>query len=197
MAATKRQSDRPKVAVFIDVANLSEADMEWIIRAAGRLGKTAMAHGYGSFSNYRGTGAAAERLFVLGIRLIHCPSWRNGGTELKNAADETMMLDIQRTLVDRPDISRYVICTGDGHFVPVVRQVRTSGKEVIVITPPDGASFLLTAAATRYLTAPVFGIPQSADDNRAVFGNGTGAGRVIDSTPKKSGILQLGSSRAG
>ncbi len=157
MAGTLQRKTR-KVAVFIDVANACELDMTWIMRTARRLGRIELARGYGSFSNWRYLAPAAEKLFLLGVELIHAPAWRNGSGEWKDAADELMIANMSDVLATRLDIERFVVCSGDAHFVPVVRQARARGCEVIVIGPSNGTSRLLMEAANRCLTAPSAGI---------------------------------------
>ena len=152
--AKKRQSNRRKIALFIDVANVCELDMDWIVRAARRQGQLEVARAYGSFTNWRYLTPAAERLFLHGVRLIHCPAWRNASGEWKDCADELMMDEIYRTLNQKPDIDRFIICTGDGHFVPATIRIRATGREAIIIAPPDSMSRMLAKVASRCLTAP-------------------------------------------
>jgi len=150
----KSRTKKHRVALFIDLANVCELDMDWIVLAAQRLGQMEVARGYGNFTNWRYLAPAAERLFLKGVRLIHCPPWRIAGDAWKNCADEVMAADIYQTLQERPEIDRIIICTGDGHFVPVTICIREAGRDAIVIAPPDGASRMLQEVASRCLTAP-------------------------------------------
>jgi hypothetical protein len=172
----KRQSNQstcPKVALFIDMANVCELDMDWILRAVHRQGQIEIARAYGSFTNWRYLSPAAERLFLRGVRLVHCPAWRNARREWKDCADEIMLDDIYCTLDDKPDIDRFVICTGNGHFVPTAIRLRIHRRTVIVIAPPNGLSRMLQEVANQCLFAPYSGIrlPLSDDtppsDNRS------------------------------
>lgn len=149
----KRPADRRIVALFIDLENMCDSDMGWIVRCVRRHGKPAIARAYGNFKRYRVEGAA-EALFLADVRLIHCPGWQNGSEAGKSCADETMMVDIQQTLAERPDIGRYVVCTGDAHFVPVVQRIGGCGREAIVIAPADGPSRMLERVAAKFLIAP-------------------------------------------
>jgi hypothetical protein len=156
---TGRRRTKRKVAMFIDIANLLEVDLEQLVRVARRLGEIEIARGYGNFVNWRFLGAAAEQLFLQGVRLIHCPGWRNGagGQDWKDAADELMMVDVCCLLDKRQDIDRFIICTGDGHFVPVVLAIQARGREAIIMGPPNGTSWLLREAADRYRELPKVG----------------------------------------
>jgi hypothetical protein len=173
--AKKRQIRVRKNAVLIDVANVCELDLDKMMRAARRQGRIEILRGYGNFANRCFLSHPAERLFLHGVRLIHCPAWRNASGEWKDCADEMMMHDIHQILVARTDIDRFVICTGDGHFVPVALAIRASGREVVVISPPDGTSRMLGEVATRCLTVPHYGseLPKGDGDSPSDNADGT------------------------
>jgi hypothetical protein len=160
----KRPPDRRVIALFIDVANMCESDMDWIVRCVRRHGKPAIARAYGNFVNWRFLETAAEKLFLQDVLLVHCPGWRNGGGEWKDCADEMMMGDIQQALAERPEIGRYIVCTGDAHFVPVVKRIRACGREAIVVAPADGPSRMLQRVADKFLIAPPLNAEPTSTD---------------------------------
>jgi len=133
---------------------MCESDMDWIMRCVRRHGKPEIAKAFANFVKWRFLETAAGTLFLQGMVLIHCPGWRNGGGEWKDCADEMMMDDIQQTLAERPEIGRFIVCTGDAHFLPVVRRIRECGRETIVIAPADGPSRMLESVADKFLIAP-------------------------------------------
>ena len=51
----------------------------------------------------------------------------------KNAADIAMAIDIVRSLIQRPDISRYVIVSSDSDMLPIINELVQNGKSVDVI----------------------------------------------------------------
>lgn len=211
--AGKRKVRPRKNAMFVDVANVCDLDVDRMMRMVRRQGTIEIAQGYGNFTNWRHLSAAAEKLFLHGVRLVHCPGWRNASGEWKDCADEIMMGDIQQFLVARPDIDRFIICTGDGHFVPAALRVRASGREVLVIAPPDGISRMLREVASRCLTVPPseprIGDGHSASDNgdrtgqdaraahthnRPASGNGGRKGRnrsTKQPSPAKPGVSRV------
>ena len=70
------------------------------------------------------------RVFKAGGTAVLCPSFRNGTDAPKNLADPTAIIDIGESLFTHPEISRYVLATGDKDFIPAVRKLRMYGKEV-------------------------------------------------------------------
>ena len=167
----KRRIDRRTVAVFIDLANMCESDLDWMLRSVRRHGKPVIASAYGNFVNRRFLETAARKLFLKGVRLVHCPGWRNGGGEWKDCADEIMMDDIHQTIAEGLGIGRYIVCTGDGHFVPVVKRIRASGREAIVLAPSDRASRMLEEVADKFLLVPPLRSESLPTDARQPAGN--------------------------
>jgi hypothetical protein len=150
----KSQVNRRRVALYIDLSNMCESDIDWLVRCVLRHGKLATARAYANFANHGFLESAAVKLFLKDVELIHCPGWQNGSGEWKACPDETMMVDILQTLANRPDIGRYIVCTGDGHFVPVLKRIRAAAREAIVIAPSDGASRMLVKVADKFMLVP-------------------------------------------
>ena len=142
-----------KVALFIDLPNQSGLDMEWIVNTALKYGKLEVAWGYGRFHHHNdGLSHMVEQLRRLGVRLIHCPDFGYGQNDM---TDLYMMRDIYHTLVQRPEIDCFVVCTGDGDFADVITTVRAHGRKVVVIGPPDATSRQLARVADQCLIGPL------------------------------------------
>ena len=141
-----------KVALFVDVPNQSGLDMEWIMDTALQRGTIEMAWGYGRFyrHNHR-VRHAVEQLRRMGVRLIHCPDFSDYQDDI---TDLYMMRDIFHTLVERPDVDCFVVCTGDGGFANVIATIRAHGRKAIVIGPPNATSHQLAKLADQCLIAP-------------------------------------------
>lgn len=139
-----------KVAVFIDRENLTGLDEESLMAMASEWGRIAFARGY-SKRRHRHHSRNGSGLSLAGISAVKCPmasGRREDGTDL------VMMKHIIHTLAHRPDIQCYVVCTGDGGFVPVVTIIRALGRRVIVVGPDSATSYKLVEAADHYLVAP-------------------------------------------
>ena len=154
-----RKNGRKKVALLIDTANCRNVDFEQMMRIARRHGELVVAQAYGNFTNWRDLGEAAQKLFLLGVRLIHCPAWRNGSGEWKGTADETLMNDVRTLMHTRRSVTRFIICSGDGHYVPTMCEIKKRGKEVIVMANQQAASRLVVEAADKFIPLPPVAVP--------------------------------------
>lgn len=124
------------------------------MNVAKLLGRVEVAKGFAPFDQQnRGIDRQAFKLDRIGVDLVHCPQ-RPGD---RDKDDETMQEHIRRTLEQRPEIQRYVLCTGDHGFARVVKRIRAKGRVAFVIGPPDAVSRELAEAATVCLTVPVLG----------------------------------------
>ena len=154
-----RKNGRKKVALLIDTANCRNVDFEQMMRVAQRYGDLVVARAYGNFANYRDMGETAEQLFLFGVRLIHCPAWRNGSGELKSVADEVLMNDVHTLMQTKRSLTRFIICSGDGHYLPTMCEVKKRGKEVIVMANQQTASRLGIQAADKFIPLPPAAVP--------------------------------------
>ncbi|RJU01056.1 NYN domain-containing protein [Arthrobacter frigidicola] len=81
-------------------------------------------------------------------------SSRSFSQDVKNAADIELVVDALRVAAEAPWIEVFVIVSGDGGYVPLVRRLHALGKYVIVVTtsgPDVGAvSSMLRSAADQF-----------------------------------------------
>jgi uncharacterized LabA/DUF88 family protein len=147
-----KKTSRTKTGMFIDTANCRNVDIEQMLRLARRYGAVEVAHAYGNYG-WSDLRDVAQQLFLLGVRLIHCPAWHNG-SELKSIADETMMSDALSMLDGKSRIRRFILCTGDGHYLPVVCAIKKRGGQVIIMADPARISHVLQDAADKFIPLP-------------------------------------------
>ena len=159
------KNHRKKVALLIDTANSRKLDFKRVLRTARRHGDLAVIHAYGNFANHHDLGEAAEQLFLLGVRLVHCPAWRNGSNEWKTAADELLMSDAVALIHSRSPVTRFIICSGDGHFVPTLCAIKQQGREAFVMADPNAASRQLIKAADRFIPIPPPALPSAKGEH--------------------------------
>jgi len=153
MTGTK-EANGPKVALFIDIQNGAGLDMQLVLKIANLLGRIEVAKGFAPFGQGNaGVDRQARKLSRMDVELIHCPPMSVDDREVD---DRTMQEQIRQTLERRPEIERFVLCTGDGDFVREVRRIRAKGRVAFVMAPPGSASRELAAAATVCLTIPVW-----------------------------------------
>lgn len=145
------KSSQKPTALFIDAANCCEVSIAQLLNTARQQGRLEVMRAYGNFSNNRRLDKAALELFLQGVRLIHCPAWPNGSDRLKSTADETLMNDVCTCLNTRENLAQFIICSGDGHFVPTILALKEQGKRAIVMARPGSVSGPLKKAADGFI----------------------------------------------
>jgi len=171
------QGKREQVVLLIDVANCRYLDLKKLLDVARQRGKLVVARGYGNYANGRDLGEAARKLFLETVQLIHCPAW-NGSNGWKSTADETLMNDAGRLLSTQVGASKFIIASGDGHYVPLIREIKRRGKTAIVIAGRSRISLPLRQAADEYILLPCVASPVP----QAIFQTLVKAVRALEST---------------
>lgn len=137
-------------AVYVDTANCRNVDVDQLAQTARRYGEVTTFQAYGNFTQ-PSLAPMAEKLFLRGARLIHCPAWRSGSGLMKSTADETMMKDMQLALYQRPTITRFIICSGDGHYIPTIIELKRQGRAVVVMAVEQTTSRVLKTVADEFV----------------------------------------------
>jgi uncharacterized LabA/DUF88 family protein len=145
------QKKREQVVFLIDVANCRNLDFGQMYQIAQQHGELLVARAYGNYANSRDLGEAALKLFTLGVQLIHCPAWRNGSGEWKSCSDEALMSEARTLLFTEEEISKFIIASGDGHFVTTLCEIKKRGKKAIVMTGRGRAGAMLKEAADEVI----------------------------------------------
>lgn len=140
-----------QAALLIDTANCRNVDFTQLLDLARKGGELAVTRAYGNFANSRDLSEAAQQLFLLGVQLIHCPAWPNGSGGMKSTADEVLMRDTHTLLFTEQSLSRFVIASGDGHFIPLVCEIKRQGRKAIVMANRQQISDMLKQAADEYV----------------------------------------------
>ncbi len=148
------ESTEQYVALFIDWDNLAIStaadlggatpDLKRIVQKAQQYGKVLIARAYAEWNTM------SERLSVYrcGVEPVYAPTFRFEADPVtqaprgKSLADPVMVADCVDSLHILPQITSYVIVTGDKDLVPVVRLAQLRGRRVIVIGPDYVASVL-------------------------------------------------------
>ena len=63
-------------------------------------------------------------------KLIVCPKF----TALKNSTDMRLSVEIMSDLLTNSNIDTFIIGSGDSDYIPVVKEVKERGKEVVILT---------------------------------------------------------------
>jgi uncharacterized LabA/DUF88 family protein len=201
-----RRSDgstpRRNVAVFIDLENLFGGyaggvsgvpmsrmlkEIEAKIEGLGFGYKAAATRAY---ANWGHAGMTIYRREVLenGVEPVQIFSYEGprrtpGEGRRKNAADIQLVVDALTVAGDAPWVDVFVIVSGDGDFVPLVRRLQYLDKFVLGVSVRNGAAgsvsalfrsvvddFLEVDAATPTVVVELLGsdaVPQAIDESRA------------------------------
>ena len=147
-----------EVGLFIDLENIRysflnvyqiEPNVSALIEKARKHGRVSVAMAYADFNEHpqwvrRGLDVAGIAARDIPVRRF----LRDGQERLKSSADLHMLMDIMETALDRPQVSTYVIMTGDSDYIRVITWIKNRfDKRVIVSGVPGTISGDLVAAA--------------------------------------------------
>lgn len=144
------KSKRLNTGLFIDFENIwltilekyaNRPDFSFLVKAAREYGHLVERKAYADFFKFS-NGSIGIELTVNGILQITAPGWANGDGNYKSISDEVMMMDIIRTLPYKGQhrIDTYILATCDGHFIPLVAELKRWDKQVVVLGVPGKTS---------------------------------------------------------
>jgi uncharacterized LabA/DUF88 family protein len=147
-----------EVGLFIDLENIRysflnvyqvEPNVSAFIEKARKHGRVSVAMAYADFNEHPQW--VRRGLDVAGILARDVPLRRfvrDGQERVKSSADLHMLMDIMETALDRPQVSTYVLMTGDSDYIRVVTWIKNRfEKRVIIAGVPGTVSSDLVAAA--------------------------------------------------
>ena len=129
-----------RVAVLIDVANAEDVDFRGLLARAAELGRLEEVRAYGDFRQ-RHLDPIAIELYVLGVEMIHCPSWISGagkdnGTGRRKRTDDCLLAKgVRDLLCTRPGVFTYLLVTSDADIIPTCHAIRERGHDVVLMCP--------------------------------------------------------------
>ena len=147
-----------QVAVFVDFENLvlgavkelpnqaNPAPYEALTRLCRGYGNASVRRAYADWANTL-FGSYQEDLAMNGVDLIQVA---RVGIQNKNAADIRMAVDAMETLIVHPEISVFVLVSGDGDYSPLVQRLREFGKWVVGVGTEANASRKLVSVCSEY-----------------------------------------------
>ncbi|HZG68310.1 MAG TPA: NYN domain-containing protein, partial [Herpetosiphonaceae bacterium] len=154
---------RDDVAVFVDFENVyvsvrekfdATPNFELIMDRCEDYGRIVIARAYADWYRYPRVTSA---LFANGVEPMYVPTYYydrdmgRTGRPIKNSVDIHLCIDAMRTLYTEPNISKFVLVTGDRDFIPLVNAIRQRGKDVIIIGIGGAASAHLAQSADEFL----------------------------------------------
>jgi len=147
-----------QVAVFVDFENLvlgaakelpdqaNPAPYEALTRLCRDYGNASVRRAYADWANTL-FGSHQDDLAMNGVDLIQVA---RVGIQNKNAADIRMAVDAMETLIVHPEISVFILVSGDGDYSPLVQRLREFGKWVVGVGTEANASRKLVSVCSEY-----------------------------------------------
>lgn len=139
-----------RIAVFVDAENVTNwikhDGVRLLMEELNQLGQIIIRRAYGVWSkpNLAMHQAAINQ---AGFELIHCYHPVSG----KNTADIQMTVDVIECAWQLPNISCFVLVTGDSDFTPVFRRLREMDKDVIGVGQHSTLSECVKTSCTRFI----------------------------------------------
>lgn len=129
------------IAVFIDWENIelsvknlgSIMDYEGFVSVIRKLNTNKTISGifaYGDFD--KGDAGLQTKLVRLGIHPKHVVT-KTAHEYIKGAADIELSLDIMQLMYENPHISDFMVVSGDGDLLHIIRKLRLKGKNIHVL----------------------------------------------------------------
>lgn len=139
-----------RMAVFVDAENVTSwikhDGIAMLIEELMQLGQIIIRRAYGVWSRPQ-LAAHQAAINQQGFELIHCYHPVTG----KNTADIQMTVDAIECAWQLPNISCFVLVTGDSDFSPVFRRLRAMGKDVIGVGQHSTLSECVKTSCTRFI----------------------------------------------
>ena len=138
------------IAIFIDVENLTHwvkhSGPEYLFDELAEQGSVVVRKAYGNWSS--GSISSLQiSLDRLGFDLSHNFHPVRG----KNSADIQLAIDVIECALTQPEISCFVLATGDSDFSSLFRKLRSLGKEVIGVGPKSPLSKSVQSSCSRFI----------------------------------------------
>lgn len=158
------------VALYIDWENIKYSLLNKesrlpnamaIKEAAAKYGRVVAAKAYANWQEGQHLRDPND-LYSAGIEPIYVPTVilgfgdsPDGPPRRKNSIDVKLAVDCVDASLSNPNISTFVLVTGDGDFVHLINTLRLRGKRVVVIGTSWSTSWQLTSSADQFLAYDV------------------------------------------
>jgi uncharacterized protein (TIGR00288 family) len=146
-------SNERKIALFIDFENIAigvteakykKFEINLLLERLLEKGKIVVKRAYcdwDKFPDYK------RELHEAAIEMMEIPARSYSG---KNSADIRMAVDAMETLIVHPEISVFILVSGDGDYSPLVQRLREFGKWVVGVGTEANASRKLVSVCSEY-----------------------------------------------
>ncbi len=155
-----KQENCGDVAIYMDYENLYYAlknihqkypKFDLILEKCKEFGRITIARAYADWTEF---GTITHALYVNSFDPVYVPTKHYGEADKsakKNAVDVQVAIDTIECLYANPQISTYILITGDRDFIPVVNSIRRQGKRVIALGVAGATSTSLANLVDEFI----------------------------------------------
>jgi len=124
----KKDEDRKKIAVFIDIQNMNEnTRFDALFSKLETSGTVELKMAY---AEWKDVGPMIRKnMLRQHVKQIQTSRLASSG---KNGADMQIVIDVMNTLYQREDVDTFVIVAGDTDYVPLINEIASRGKRCVV-----------------------------------------------------------------
>jgi len=131
---------KSNAALLIDWENFDtrkgkreKIELSWFRTEGEKIGNITACLTFAGFSDSQGKLISALHRNRIEPRFTNTKKIINGEKEtIKNAADLHLCVEAMRIAYQYPAIDSFILASGDGGFVPLVRELKSMGKRVLV-----------------------------------------------------------------
>ena len=134
------QEAMPNAALLIDWENFDtrkgkreKIEVSWFRDEGEKIGNIATCLAFAGFADSQGKLISALHRNRIEPRFTNTKRIKNGEKEtIKNAADLHLCVEAMKIAYQYPAIDCFILASGDGGFVPLVRELKSMGNRVVV-----------------------------------------------------------------
>ncbi len=121
------------MVILYDIENLqTKENISYVVKKFANNKKVSAQFAYANWSIF-GKGVA-EFLSAHDVKLRQVDSWDGLSGYLKNACDIALTTDAVEMLYENPNIEEYVIVSGDGGYIELIKKLHRRMKKVTIIS---------------------------------------------------------------
>jgi uncharacterized LabA/DUF88 family protein len=134
------QETKSNAALLIDWENFDtrkgereKIQLSWFRDEGEKIGNITACLAFAGFADSQGKLISALHRNRIEPRFTNTKKIKNGEKEtIKNAADLHLCVEAMKIAYQYPAIDCFILASGDGGFVPLVRELKSMGKRVVV-----------------------------------------------------------------
>ena len=134
------QESKPNATLLIDWENFDtrkgkreKIDISWFRKEREKIGNIAACLAFAGFSDSQGKLISVLHRNRIEPRFTNTKRITKGENEtIKNAADLHLCVEAMKIAYQYPAINCFILASGDGGFVPLVRELKSMGNRVVV-----------------------------------------------------------------